>query len=147
MDIKQEIHDIIFEEEVKLKNVFIRIIDESICYAKENNYDSIETYLFVYDKINELLNHVSSYYGYSSGDNYVLSQEFIEQIYNYIDDLFLKASEELKNKAFDLLDISYLGHFIDEFEKFKKIIDKFDARELTSAYECIQIRRLVKDDK
>ena len=147
MDVKKEIHDIIFDEEEKLIRVFCRVIDESICYAKENNYNSIDTYIYVYDKIDELLVHVLNYYGYDSKDNYVLSQSFIERIYDYIEPLFLEASEELRNKALRLFDISYLGHFIDEFEQFKKIISKFDERNMSSAYECIKIRRLVNDDE
>lgn len=147
MDVKQEIHDIIFDEEEKLRRVFCRVIDESICYAKENNYNSIDTYIYIYDKIDELLVHVLTYYGYDSKDNYVLSEDFISKIYDYINPLLLAAMEELRSKTLELLDISYLGCFIEEFEKFKKIINKFDERQMKPIYECICIRRLVKDDK
>ena len=80
-------------------------------------------------------------------DNYVLSEDFISKIYDYINPLLLAAMEEVRSKTLELLDISYLGCFIDEFEKFKKIINKFDERKMKPIYECICIRRLVKDDK
>ncbi len=147
MDIEQEIHNIILDEEEKLKIVFFRVIDESINFAKENNYNCVDTYLLVYDKIEELLRHISTYYSYTSNDNVPVSQEFLEEIYNYVNPLSLDATEELRNMVLALLDISYLGHFVDEFEKFKKIIDKFDKRDIRSIYECVRIRRLVNDDK
>lgn len=146
MEVKEEIHNIIFEEEEKLRKIFIRVIDESVLYAQNNNYNSVDTYLYVYDKINELFGHVLTFYGYTSNDNCILSQSFIEVIYDYVNDLSLQATEELRVKALELFDISYLGHFVDEFEKFKKIIDKFDERDISSIYECVKIRRLVNND-
>ena len=105
MDIKKEIENIISEYESKLKTVFIKVIDETITYARNNNYSSINTYLLVYDKIEEMLRCISTNLGYSSKDKYALSQTFIEEIYNYINPLYLDAEEEIRNKALDLHDI------------------------------------------
>ena len=69
----------------------------------------------------------------------------MSEIYDYFDYLSLEATKELRNRVLDLCDIGYLGYFIDEFNQFKKIIDKFDERGLSSIYECINIRRLVCD--
>ena len=145
MDIKEEIHSIISEEEKQLKNIFIKVIDETILFAKENNYNSVDTYIYVYDKVNELFGYVSNYYGYTSSDNCVLSYSFMSEIYDYFDYLSLEATKELRNKVLELFDIGQLGYFMDEFNQFKKIIDKFDERGLSSIYECVNIRRLVYD--
>ena len=147
MDIGKEIENIISEYESKLKVFFIKVIDETIVYAKNNNYSSINTYLLVYDKIEELLCYISTYFGYSSKDKYVLSQTFIEEIYNYINPLYLEAEEEIRNKALDLHDILYLGNFIDEFKEFEKIIEEFDKREIQSIYEMIRLERVIKHEK
>lgn len=144
MDIGKEIENIVSEYESKLKVFFIKVIDETIVYAKNNNYSSINTYLLVYDKIEELLCYISSYLGYSSKDKYVLSQTFIEEIYDYINPLYLEAEEEIRNKALDLHDILYLGNFIDEFKEFQKIIEEFDKREIPSIYELIRLERVIK---
>lgn len=147
MDIKKEIENIISEYESKLKTVFIKVIDETIAYARNNNYSSINTYLLVYDKIEEMLRCISTNLGYSSKDKYVLSQTFIEEIYNYINPLYLDAEEEIRNKALDLHDILYLGNFIDEFKEFEKIIEEFDKREIQSIYESIKLERVIKYEK
>lgn len=147
MDIKKEIENIISEYESKLKMFFIKVIDETIAYARNNNYSSINTYLLVYDKIEEMLRCISTNLGYSSKDKYVLSQTFIEEIYNYINPLYLDAEEEIRNKALDLHDILYLGKFIDEFKEFQKIIEEFDKREIQSVYETIKLERVIKYEK
>ena len=147
MDIGKEIENIVSEYESKLKVFFIKVIDETTVYAKNNNYSSINTYLLVYDKIEELLCYISSYLGYSSKDKYVLSQTFIEEIYDYINPLYLEAEEEIRNKALDLHDILYLGNFIDEFKEFQKIIEEFDNREIPSIYELIRLERVIKHEK
>ena len=144
MDIGKEIENIVSEYESKLKVFFIKVIDETIVYAKNNNYSSINTYLLVYDKIEELLCYISSYLGYSSKDKYVLSQTFIEEIYNYINPLYLEAEEEIRNKALDLHDILYLGNFISEFKEFQKIIEEFDKRGIPPIYELIRLERIMK---
>lgn len=147
MNIEDEIHAVISDEEERLKSIFIRVIDESVLYCKNNNFNSVDTYLYVYDKIDELFKYVLSYYGYTSNDNEILSYSFICEIYDYINYLSLEATEELRKKALKLLDISYLGFFIDEFNEFKKILDQFDKRDIRPVYECIKIRRLENNGK
>jgi hypothetical protein len=69
------------------------------------------------------------------------------EIYDYIHYLSLEATEELRNKVLELFDIGYLGYFMDEFNQLKKTIDKFDERGIFSIYQCVDIRRLLPNDK
>lgn len=128
----EEILSIIRECESKLFIIIKREIDKAIIRCKENNYDSIKTYIEIQKVINDLYDTIAKILGVSG-----VSEELVEKVGEYTEEYEKAGVNLFQEKAELLLTARTLDELLDEMKKLNAIMKELDSVESSYIYEGV----------
>ena len=129
MSIGNDFISIVNEYDNKLYDIFKKIIENTALYAKENNMNSIETYIIITEKLETsyvdlaLAMGIISPYDVPNEINPPITERLLERIYESMEPFIQDARDEIKLQAEDVLNSKTLDELKEKYEKLSHILN------------------------
>jgi len=129
MSIGNDFISIVNEYDNKLYDIFKKIIENTALYAKENNMNSIETYIIITEKLETsyvdlaLAMGIISPYDVPNEINPPITERLLERVYELMEPFIQDARDEIKLQAEDVLNSKTLDELKEKYEKLSHILN------------------------